>query len=175
MYVVVMLVQGSSVWFVRSVCSLYGVSLYHFISVLLLFLVLTISNEGAYLTFKSIFHKALNLFQQPVLGNKGKVSCSRKQQGLSWGSNPRPPHYESDVQPTAPRRSLSKSGMGHLIVIANVVMIWACPHFNTILHIVRWLRDNFSVKSRLQFKMFHQWTAVTSYSQGSVRRLMDHN
>ena len=27
------------------------------------FLVLTIFNEGAYLTFKSIFHKALNLFQ----------------------------------------------------------------------------------------------------------------
>ena len=26
------------------------------------FLVLTIFNEGAYLTFKSIFHKALNLF-----------------------------------------------------------------------------------------------------------------
>ena len=29
----------------------------------ILFLVLTIFNEGAYLTFKSIFHKALNLFQ----------------------------------------------------------------------------------------------------------------
>ena len=27
-----------------------------------LFLVMTILNEGAYLTFKSIFHKALNLF-----------------------------------------------------------------------------------------------------------------
>ena len=63
MYVVVMLVRGSSVWFVRSVCSLYGVSLYYFILVLLFFLVLTIFNEGAYLTFKSIFHKALNLFQ----------------------------------------------------------------------------------------------------------------
>ena len=119
---------------------------------------------------------------QPVLSKKGKVSCSRKQQGLSWGSNPRPPHYESDVQPTAPRRPLTKSGMGHLIVIAyvviansNVVMTSACPQFNTILHIVRRLSDNFSVKSNLQFKMFHRWTVVTSYSQGSVRRLMDHN
>ena len=28
----------------------------------ILFLVWTIFNEGAYLTFKSIFHKALNLF-----------------------------------------------------------------------------------------------------------------
>ena len=33
-----------------------------FIIFLLLFLVLTIFSEGAYLTFKSSFHKALNLF-----------------------------------------------------------------------------------------------------------------
>ena len=30
--------------------------------ILILFLVLTIFNQGAYLSFKSIFHKALNLF-----------------------------------------------------------------------------------------------------------------
>ena len=43
-------------------------------------------------------------WNQPVLSNKGKVSCTRKQRGLWWGSNPRPPQYESDVQSTAPRR-----------------------------------------------------------------------
>ena len=74
---------------------------------------MTIFNEGAYLTYKSIFHKALNLFKfdceimlksvprnQPVLSNKGKVSCSRKQWGPWWGSNPRPLHYEIDMQRT---------------------------------------------------------------------------
>ena len=56
------------------------------------YLYLTISNEGDYLTFKLVFHKALTLFNsilksrsnpwnQPVLSNKGKVSCSRKQRG----------------------------------------------------------------------------------------------
>ena len=58
------------------------------------FWVLTIFNEGAYLKYTSIFHKALNLLyfdlwnhvrirslNQPVLSNKGKVACSRKQQG----------------------------------------------------------------------------------------------
>ena len=50
---------------------------------------LMIFNEGAYLTFKSIFHKALYVssvvkshsnpfLAQPVLINKAKVSCSRK-------------------------------------------------------------------------------------------------
>ena len=64
-------------------------------------LVLTIFNEGAYLTLKSIFHKALKYFSSkcditlksvPALSIKGKVTCSRKQQG----SNPWHP------QPTAP-------------------------------------------------------------------------
>ena len=51
------------------------------------------------MTFKSIFHKALNLFyfdcditleswNQPVLSNKGKVSCSRKQRGSLMGLEP---------------------------------------------------------------------------------------
>ena len=64
-----------------------------------LVLILTIFNEGAYMTFKSIFHKALNLFyfdcditleswNQPVLSNKGKVSCSRKQRGPLMGLEP---------------------------------------------------------------------------------------
>ena len=44
------------------------------------------------------------LITQPVLSNKGKVSCSRKQQMPLMGLEPRPPHYESDLQPTAPRR-----------------------------------------------------------------------
>ena len=65
-------------------------------------LVLTIFNEGAYLTFESIFHKALYLFlvwlwnharicswNQPVLSNKGKVSCSRKQLGSLMGLEPK--------------------------------------------------------------------------------------
>jgi len=54
---------------------------------------LTIFNSFFFSILESIFHKALNLFQfdceihvicswnQPVLSNKGKVSCSRKQLG----------------------------------------------------------------------------------------------
>ena len=58
-------------------------------------------NEGAYLTFKSIFHKALKFilaqfwnhaqiqyWNQPVLSNKGTVSCSRKQLGPLMGLEP---------------------------------------------------------------------------------------
>jgi len=61
-----------------------------------LVLVLTIFNEGAYLTFKSIFRKAhqfrlvhlwnharISSWNKPVLSSKGKVSCSKKQRGPS--------------------------------------------------------------------------------------------
>jgi len=52
-------------------------------------LVLTISKEGAYLTlFGPQFilvqlrnHTRICSWNQPVLSNKGKVSCSRKQRG----------------------------------------------------------------------------------------------
>ena len=73
----------------------------HSVNLRLSILVLTIFNEGAYLTFKSIFHKALNFssvrlwyharihsWNQPVLSNKGKVSCSRKQRGPLMGLEP---------------------------------------------------------------------------------------
>ena len=44
------------------------------------------------------------------LSNKGKVSCSTKPRGWGGGFDgartPRPPHYESDVQPTVPRHPL---------------------------------------------------------------------
>ena len=59
---------------------------------------LTIFNNGAYLTFKTIFHKGLNLFKfdceyhaqilswnQPVLSNEGNVLCSRNQQDCLMG------------------------------------------------------------------------------------------
>ena len=51
-----------------------------------MFLVLKIFNEGAYLTFKSIFHKALNLFSSIVK--------SRSNMFLDGARDP--------VQPTAP-------------------------------------------------------------------------
>ena len=78
---------------------------------------LTIFNEGTYLTFKSIFHKAHNLFYfdceitiESVPGTNQyqairiKSLAPGNNGGLWWGSNPRRPHYESDVQPTAQRR-----------------------------------------------------------------------
>ena len=82
--------------FKRRLIRAYGYKTYFLLN---LVLVLTIFNEGAYLIFKSISHKALNLFyfenharicswNQPVLSNKGKVSCSRKQQGLLMGLKP---------------------------------------------------------------------------------------
>ena len=73
-------------------------------------LFLTMFNEGAYLTFKTIFHKALNLFQfdcdyharirswnQPVLSNKGKVSCSMKQRGPLMGLETQDLHITSQT------------------------------------------------------------------------------
>ena len=79
---------------------------------------LTIFNEGTYLTFKSIFHKAHNLFYfdceitiESVPGTNQyqairiKYLAQWNNGGLWLGSNPRRPHYESDVQPTAQRRS----------------------------------------------------------------------
>jgi len=58
------------------------------------FLVWTIVNQGAYLTFKLVFRKGPQFtlvwlwnhawilsWSQPVPKNKGKVSCSRKQRG----------------------------------------------------------------------------------------------
>ena len=50
----------------------------HILLTRLLFLVLTIYNEGAYLTFKSIFHKAHNVFSSIVK--------SRSNRCLSQGS-----------------------------------------------------------------------------------------
>ena len=91
-------------------------------------------------------HARIRSWNQPVLSNKGKVSCLRKQRWTLWyrtlvlhitsqtcsplchaalepmtsilrvrraahcatpPSNPWPQFYESDVQPTAPRRSFS--------------------------------------------------------------------
>ena len=43
-------------------------------------------------------------WNQPVLSNMGKVSCSRKQWGPLMGLEPTTPLNESDVHPTAPRR-----------------------------------------------------------------------
>ena len=77
-------------------------------------LVLMIFNEGAYLTLKSIFHKALNLFQlinlfrlwnhaqirswnQLALSNKNKVSWSRKQRGTFDGARTHDLHITSQT------------------------------------------------------------------------------
>ena len=77
-------------------------------------MVLAIFNEGAYLSqssmrpsiyFRSIVNSSSNRFLEPTsttVSNKGKVSFSRKQRWPLMG-NPGPPHYESDVHPTAPR------------------------------------------------------------------------
>ena len=68
---------------------------------------LTIFIEGANLTFKSIFHKALPQFilvrlwnharirswNQPVLSNN-EFLAQGNNGDLWWCSNPRPPHYE---------------------------------------------------------------------------------
>ena len=42
--------------------------------VVIVFVIWTIFNEGAYLTFKTILRK-----KQPLLGNESKVSCSKTQ------------------------------------------------------------------------------------------------
>ena len=67
-------------------------------------LVLTIFNEGAYLTVKSIFHKALNRnhtrirsSNQPVLSNKSKVSCSKKQRGPFDGARTQDLYITSQI------------------------------------------------------------------------------
>ena len=39
-----------------------------------------------------VISRRIRSWNQPVLSHKGKVSCSRKQRGLWWGSNPRPQH-----------------------------------------------------------------------------------
>ena len=59
---------------------------------------LSVNHNNCWPNFK--WFSVLFLQIQPVLNNKGKVSCWRKQRGLWWGSSPRPPHYESVVQPT---------------------------------------------------------------------------
>ena len=69
--------------------------LMYLVSVVDLVLVLTIFNEGAYLTFKSILlqlilvrlwtHARIRSWNQPVLSNKGKVSCSMIQRGPLMG------------------------------------------------------------------------------------------
>ena len=64
--------------------------------------------------FSSIVNTRSNPFLE--LNKKVNVSCSMKH-GLSWGSNPRPPHYESDVQPTAPRRPLNNITNAHWLHI----------------------------------------------------------
>ena len=76
----------------------------------------TIFNEEAYLTCESIFHKALNSFKfecettfesvpwtNQYLVMRVKFLAQGNNGCLWWGSNTRPPHLESDVQPTAPR------------------------------------------------------------------------
>ena len=78
---------------------------------------LTIFNEAACLTIKSIFNTALIFLKarmwkhawicswnQPVLSNKGKGNNGR----LWWDSNLQLNDYESDVKPTAPQ--VSKGG-----------------------------------------------------------------
>ena len=83
-------------------------------------LVLTLFNEVAYFAFKSIFHKALNLFKfdceitlHSVPGTNQYYAIREKflaqgNNGALWlGSNQRPPHYVSDVQPTAQRGPLN--------------------------------------------------------------------
>ena len=81
------------------------------------FLVLTIFIEEAYLAFKSIFHKALNLFSPIVKSrsypfleptstrNKGKVSCSVQQRGHLMGLEPTTSTLQvRRALPTVPRR-----------------------------------------------------------------------
>ena len=80
---------------------------------------LTIFNEGAYLIwhlsqssirpsiyFSSIVKSRSKPFLEPT-STKQYVSCSRKQRGPLMGLEPTTSHYESDVQPTAPRRLLT--------------------------------------------------------------------
>ena len=42
-------------------------------------------------------HAPIHSWNQPVLSNKGEVSCSRKQRGLWSDSNSWPTHYKSDA------------------------------------------------------------------------------
>ena len=51
--------------------------------------------------------------------------------GLWWGSNPRLPNYESDVQPTAPRRPLNmkdKNRIRHFKIWYRLIVpdFWTC-------------------------------------------------
>ena len=58
--------------------------------------------------FSLIAKSRTNPFLEPVLSNKGKKKFAQGNNGgLWWGSNSRPPHYESDVQPTAPHCPLN--------------------------------------------------------------------
>ena len=84
----------------------------------LLVCVSTIFNEGAYLTFKSIFHKALNLLTLESVSGTNQYQAimvmflaQGNNGGLGLDSNPRPLHYESDVQTTATHRPLNVSPM----------------------------------------------------------------
>ena len=53
--------------------------------------------------FSLIVISRSNLFLEPTSTKQGNNG------GLWWGSNPQPPHYESDVQPTVPCRPYNLS------------------------------------------------------------------
>ena len=69
--------------------------------------------------FSSIVKSRSNPFLEPTSTKQQvKFLAQRNNGGLWWGSNPRPPHYESDVQPTAPRhRRRPNETYGHHICI----------------------------------------------------------
>ena len=76
-------------------------------------LVLTIFNEGQTsirpsIHFSSIVESCSNPFLEPTSSEATRVKflAHGNNVGLWWCSNPRPPHYEPDVQPTAPHRPL---------------------------------------------------------------------
>ena len=60
-------------------------------------------------------------WNQPVLSNEGKVSFSRKQLGLRWGSNSIQIHYESDTLPNATCRQYECWVVNGVLILARTV------------------------------------------------------
>ena len=66
--------------------------------------------------FSSIVKSRSNPFLEPSsTKQQGKSFLLKETTGaFAWGSNPRPPHYESVVQPTAPRRPFTTT-LNHVV------------------------------------------------------------
>ena len=122
-----------------------------------------IYNEGAYLTFKTAIRPSIYFCSivksrpnQPVLSNKGKVSCSRKQQGPLVGLEPTTSTLRVR-RATLFSDSTKISSISVVLCISNIVLLKLRIVNRTLLVICRSfeLHENSEKRKQTNYLPFH--------------------